>query len=61
MEGARDANLEKAALESCPQNLDEGRRHRSVAGPARAMEGFLAGIAGHRGNDATAKDVMYEA
>jgi hypothetical protein len=27
------------------------------------MEGFLAGIAGHRGNDATAKaqDVMYEA
>jgi tetratricopeptide (TPR) repeat protein len=29
----------------------------------RAMEGFLAGIAGHRGNGATAKaqDVMYEA
>ncbi|HXA70914.1 MAG TPA: hypothetical protein VNW24_10720, partial [Stellaceae bacterium] len=29
----------------------------------RAMEGFLAGIAGHRGNDTTAKaqDVMYEA
>src|ERR1700731_3076408 len=29
----------------------------------RAMEGFMAGIAGHRGDDATAKaqDVMYEA
>jgi hypothetical protein len=29
----------------------------------RAMESFLAGIAGHRGDDATAKaqDVMYEA
>jgi hypothetical protein len=29
----------------------------------RAMEGFLAAIAGHRGDDATAKaqDVMYEA
>jgi hypothetical protein len=29
----------------------------------RTMEGFLAGIAGHRGDDATAKaqDVMYEA
>src|SRR5207302_3394195 len=36
--GARDANLEKAALESCPQNLYEGQRPRSVAGPARDGE-----------------------
>ncbi len=30
--GARDANLERATLESCPKNLDEGPRPRSVAG-----------------------------
>jgi hypothetical protein len=32
---AWDANLEKAALKNCLQNLDEGQRPRSVAGPAR--------------------------
>jgi tRNA threonylcarbamoyl adenosine modification protein (Sua5/YciO/YrdC/YwlC family) len=33
--GARDANLEKAALKNCLQHLNEGRRPRSVAGQAR--------------------------
>jgi hypothetical protein len=36
---------------------------RAALPDRRTMEGFLAGIAGHRGDDATAKaqDVMYEA
>src|SRR5271163_1796681 len=36
--GARHANLEEAALENSPENLDEDQRHRGVAGQARDGE-----------------------
>jgi DNA invertase Pin-like site-specific DNA recombinase len=36
--GARDANLEEAALENSPENLDEDQRRRGVARQARDGE-----------------------
>jgi hypothetical protein len=36
--GARDANLEEAALENSPENLDEDQRRRAVARQARDGE-----------------------
>ena len=51
-----------------PRSKTASRTSTKAGGPAalpdrRAMESFLAAIAGHRGDDATAKaqDVMYEA